>query len=180
MTLINLISNPHSRVFQEVTKLMVRRIFVEKKKGFDVEAQGLCADIRVNLGITELENVRIINRYDMDGVDDELYSKVVFGVFAEAAIDHVYEETVDISDAAYYFATEFLPGQYDQRADSAAQCIQLISMDIAEGDLFRVNGCVVLGGDLTEDQDQNRQNHRHDADHIAAKAVCKCGCKGRS
>ena len=52
--------------------------------------------------------------------------------------------------------------------------------DIAEGDLFRVNGCVVLGGDLTEDQDQNRQNHRHDADHIAAKAVCKCGCKGRS
>ena len=88
---------------------MVRRIFVEKKKGFDVEAQGLCTDIRDNLGITELENVRILNRYDMDGVDDELYSKVVFGVFAEAAIDHVYEETADISDAAYYFATELLP-----------------------------------------------------------------------
>ena len=52
--------------------------------------------------------------------------------------------------------------------------------DIAEGDLFRVNGCVVLGGDLAEDQDQNRQDHRYDADHIAAKAVCKCGCKGRS
>ena len=52
--------------------------------------------------------------------------------------------------------------------------------DIAEGDLFRVNGCVVLGGDLAEDQDQNRQDHRYDADHISAKAVCKCGCKGRS
>ena len=150
MTLINLISNPHSRVFQEVTKLMVRRIFVEKKKGFDVEAQGLCADIRVNLGITELENVRIINRYDMDGVDDELYSKVVFGVFAEAAIDHVYEETVDISDAAYYFATEFLPGQYDQRADSAAQCIQLISMgNKPEVKFARI---VALYGNITEEQ----------------------------
>ncbi len=138
------------RVFQEVTKLMVRRIFVEKKKGFDVEAQGLCADIRDNLGITELENVRILNRYDMDGVDGELYSKVVFGVFAEAAIDHVYEETVDISDAAYYFATEFLPGQYDQRADSAAQCIQLISMgNKPEVKFARI---VALYGNITEEQ----------------------------
>lgn len=107
---------------------MVRRIFVEKKNGFDVEAQGLCADIRENLGIEGLEKVRVLNRYDMDGVDDELYEKAVNQVFSEAAIDMVYEETVDLSDAAYKFVTEYLPGQYDQRADSAAQCIQLISM----------------------------------------------------
>lgn len=107
---------------------MVRRIFVEKKAGFDVEAQGLCADIRENLGIADLENIRVLNRYDMDGVDDELYAKAVYGVFAEPAVDTVYEETADLSDASYVFASEYLPGQYDQRADSAAQCIQLISM----------------------------------------------------
>ena len=107
---------------------MVRRIFVEKKKGFDVEAQGLCADIRENLGMKKLTGVRVLNRYDMDGLDDELYHKSVSGVFAEPAVDMVYEETVDLSDAAFVFASEYLPGQYDQRADSAAQCIQLISM----------------------------------------------------
>ncbi len=107
---------------------MVRRIFVEKKKGFDVEAQGLCEDIRENLGIKGLTDVRVLNRYDMDGLDDELYHKSVFDVFAEPAVDVVYEENADLSDAAYVFASEYLPGQYDQRADSAAQCIQLISM----------------------------------------------------
>lgn len=136
---------------------MVRRIFVEKKKGFDVEAQGLCADIRDNLGIEGLEGVRILNRYDMDGVDDELYARVVFGVFAEAAIDHVYEETADISDAAYYFATEFLPGQYDQRADSAAQCIQLISMgNKPEVKFARV---VALYGNITEEDGERIRNY---------------------
>ena len=108
---------------------MVRRIFVEKKKGFDVEAQGLCADIRENLGLMGLKDVRIINRYDMDGISDELYHKAIFDVFAEPAIDTVVEETIDLSDAAFIFASEYLPGQYDQRADSAAQCIQLISME---------------------------------------------------
>ena len=62
---------------------MVRRIFVEKKRGFDVEAQGLCNDIRENLGISSLESVRILNRYDMDGLDDELYKKSVHEVFSE-------------------------------------------------------------------------------------------------
>lgn len=106
---------------------MVRRIFVEKKKGFDVEAQSLCADIRENLGIKGLTGVRVLNRYDMDGLSDELYRKSVFDVFAEPALDTVTEEA-DLSDAAFVFASEYLPGQYDQRADSAAQCIQLISM----------------------------------------------------
>ena len=59
---------------------MVRRIFVEKKKGFDVEAQGMCEDIRTNLGIAGLENVRVLNRYDVDGIDDELYEKAVYSV----------------------------------------------------------------------------------------------------
>ena len=81
---------------------MVRRIFVEKKKGFDVEAQGLCEDIRENLGIRGLTDVRVLNRYDMDGLSDELYRKSVFDVFAEPAVDTVAEE-VDLSDAAFVF-----------------------------------------------------------------------------
>lgn len=129
---------------------MVRRIFVEKKRGFDVEAQGLCNDIRENLGISSLESVRILNRYDMDGLDDELYKKSVHEVFSEPAIDSVYEEEVNLSDANFIFATEYLPGQYDQRADSAAQCIQLISMgNKPEVAFARV---VALYGNITEEQ----------------------------
>ena len=127
---------------------MVRRIFVEKKKGFDVEAQGMCEDIRTNLGIAGLENVRVLNRYDVDGIDDELYEKAVYSVFAEPAIDHIYKEEADLSDAAFVFASEYLPGQYDQRADSAAQCIQLISMgNKPEVEFARV---IALYGDITE------------------------------
>lgn len=107
---------------------MIRRIFVEKKKGFDVEAQAVLEDVRENLGIHGLTGVRILNRYDMDGVDDALLAEIRTGVFAEPAIDTVYSDAVDLSDADYVFASEYLPGQYDQRADSAAQCIQLISM----------------------------------------------------
>ncbi len=127
---------------------MVRRIFVEKKTGFDVEAQGLCADIRENLGLAGLKNVRIINRYDMDGISDELFKKSIFDVFAEPAIDTVVEETIDLSDAAFIFASEYLPGQYDQRADSAAQCIQLISM--GQKPEVKFSRIVALYGDITE------------------------------
>ena len=125
---------------------MVRRIFVEKKKGFDVEAQGLCEDIRENLGIRGLTDVRVLNRYDMDGLSDELYRKSVFDVFAEPAVDTVAEE-VDLSDAAFVFASEYLPGQYDQRADSAAQCIQLISME--QKPEVKFSRVIALYGDIT-------------------------------
>lgn len=129
---------------------MVRRIFVEKKKGFDVEAQGLCADIKDNLGISGIRSVRILNRYDIDGIDDALYEEVKTEVFAEPAVDMIYEENVDISDADYSFASEFLPGQYDQRSDSAAQCIQLIS--VAQKPDVKTAKIVLLYGDITEEQ----------------------------
>ncbi len=132
---------------------MVRRIFVEKKKGFDVEAQGLLADIRENLGLSGVSDVRVLNRYDMDGIDDELYQKVVTEVFAEPAIDVVYEETLDTSDAAYTFASEYLPGQYDQRSDSAAQCVQLISMGARPA--VRSGRVVMLYGEVTDEQGES-------------------------
>ncbi len=136
---------------------MVRRIFVEKKKGFDVEAQGLLADIRENLGLSGVSEVRVLNRYDMDGIDDELYHKVVNEVFAEPAIDVVYEETLDTSDAAYSFASEYLPGQYDQRSDSAAQCVQLISMGARPA--VRSGRVVMLYGEVAEEQGAAVKNY---------------------
>lgn len=129
---------------------MVRRIFVEKKKGLDVEAQGLLYDIRENLGISEITGVRILNRYDIEGIDDDLYREVVTEVFAEPAVDNIYEENFDVSDADFSFATEFLPGQYDQRSDSAAQCIQLISM--GQRPAVKSAELVLLYGNITEEQ----------------------------
>ncbi len=138
-------------------KRMVRRIFVEKKNGFDVEAQGLCADINDNLGINGVKSVRILNRYDIDGIDDALYEEVKTEVFAEPAVDMIYEESVDISDADYSFASEFLPGQYDQRSDSAAQCIQLIS--VGQKPAVKSARIVLLYGDVTDEQGEEIKHY---------------------
>ena len=107
---------------------MVRRLYVEKKKGFDVEAAGLFEDIKENLHLQGLTGVRVLNRYDIDGIDDETYAAARATVFAEPAVDIVYEETMPQElSSAIFFAVEYLPGQYDQRADSAAQCIRLMN-----------------------------------------------------
>ena len=104
---------------------MVYRIYVEKKAGLDNEARALLSEIRTFLGIDTVERVRIINRYDAENITEELFNYAVGTVFSEPQLDDVYR-TVE-NDGAVVFATEYLPGQFDQRADSAAQCIQLIS-----------------------------------------------------
>ena len=104
---------------------MVYRIYVEKKKGLDNEAVALKSEISTFLGIDSVERVRIINRYDAENITEELFNYAVGTVFSEPQLDDVYTEIAN--DGAAVFATEFLPGQFDQRADSAAQCIQLIS-----------------------------------------------------
>ncbi|MFR4406309.1 MAG: AIR synthase-related protein [Anaerovoracaceae bacterium] len=107
---------------------MVRRIYVEKKRGFDVEAEELFSSIKDDLHLKGLKKLRILNRYDIDGIDDATYEAAKFTVFAEPAIDMLYEEKMpDDTRSAIFFAVEYLPGQYDQRADSAAQCIKLMS-----------------------------------------------------
>ncbi|HMA64011.1 MAG TPA: hypothetical protein VKO63_02390, partial [Chitinispirillaceae bacterium] len=105
----------------------VRRIFVEKKKGYDVAAQGLFTDLRENLGIKGLQGVRIIFRYDIEGISDDEYAAVRNTIFAEPPVDFVYDETLPLESHEKLIAIEYLPGQYDQRADSAAQCIQLMT-----------------------------------------------------
>ncbi|MBQ8371645.1 MAG: phosphoribosylformylglycinamidine synthase [Clostridia bacterium] len=105
---------------------MVYRIYVEKKPGLDNEARALLSEISTFLGINGVERVRIINRYDAENIEEKLFNYAVGTVFSEPQLDDVYTE-ISSDGAAAVFATEYLPGQFDQRADSAAQCIQLIS-----------------------------------------------------
>ena len=106
---------------------MVKRIFVEKKPGFDVEAQHLHHDLEHLLGIHGIDRVRIVNRYDVEGITDGEYKKAREMIFAEPPADFVYDEDLSLAPDEMAVAYEYLPGQYDQRADSCAQCIQLIA-----------------------------------------------------
>ena len=125
---------------------MVYRIFVEKKTGLDNEAKGLLSEAKNLLGIDNLEDIRLFNRYDAENITDELFQYAVKTVFSEPQLDDVSSD-LDISDA-YVFAVEELPGQFDQRADSAAQCIQIISQ--SDRPLIRTAKVYALYGELTE------------------------------
>ena len=105
---------------------MVSRVYVEKKPGFDVEAQQLAHELRDILGIERLEGLRLVNRYDVEGITGELFAQCVPTVFSEPQSDVATLE-MPAAEGAAVFAVEYLPGQFDQRADSASECIQLIS-----------------------------------------------------
>ena len=136
---------------RERGETMVRRVYVEKKEGFDVEAQGLYEDVRTNLGIKGLTGVRIINRYDVQGLDEETFEAAKYSVFAEPSIDMAYDETMpgDLSSVKF-FAQEYLPGQFDQRADSAAQCIRL--MKPGTDPTVKFARITVLEGEITNEE----------------------------
>ncbi len=125
---------------------MVYRVYVEKKKEHSFEARSLFSDATALLGIKNLTGVRVINRYDAENITKELFDYAKGTVFSEPQLDIV-TDTVD-ADGGYVFATEYLPGQFDQRADSAAQCIQIIS----KGDRPTVRSAkiYVLYGELTD------------------------------
>ena len=125
---------------------MVYRVYVEKKKELAYEAKALCADVRAFLGIKSLEDVRIFNRYDAEKISRELFDRAVKTVFSEPVPDLVWDEP-DYGDA-HVFAVEYLPGQFDQRADSAAQCIQIISQ--GERPAVRSAKVYALYGELSD------------------------------
>lgn len=129
---------------------MVRRIYVEKQKGFDIEAQGLYQDLKENLHLNGLSNLRLINRYDIEGIGDETYEAAKYTVFAEPAIDRAYDEKVPVDAGSQFFTVEYLPGQYDQRADSAAQCIKL--MNVTSEVTVQFARLIVLVGRISEDE----------------------------
>ena len=127
---------------------MVYRIYVEKKPGFDVEATGLKNELTSLLGIQSLTGLRLLNRYDVEGIDEALFNQCANTVFSEPPVDNTYAE-LPASDGVS-FAVEYLPGQFDQRADSAAECIQLISQ--GERPLVRSARVYLLEGTLTDEQ----------------------------
>ena len=104
---------------------MVYRLYVEKKPGYDHEARALTAELRDFVGIRGLKRLRVLNRYDVEGLDEAVFRRAVWGVFAEPQLDDVYAELPGGAD--FVLAAEYLPGQFDQRADSAAQCVQLMA-----------------------------------------------------
>ena len=124
---------------------MVYRIFVEKKPGLDKEARDLLHEANELLQISSLTGVRIINRYDVENIEKELFDYAVANVFSEPQVDNVFTE---LNALGTVFAVEYLPGQFDQRADSAAQCIQIISQ--GERPIVRTAKVYVLSGDLSD------------------------------
>ncbi len=107
----------------------VRRVYVEKKSAFAVKARELKHEIKHYLGISTVTAVRELIRYDVENISDEVFEKACKTVFAEPPVDDLYLEKFDVAEGARVFSVEFLPGQFDQRADSAMQCIQIISGD---------------------------------------------------
>ncbi len=130
---------------------MVYRVYVEKREGLQNEAKALLSELRDLLSIRSLENVRVINRYDAEDISEELFDYAVKAVFSEPQLDITASEIrIEKGACARTFAVEFLPGQFDQRADSAAQCIQIISQ--GERPLIRSAKVYVLYGDLSDSE----------------------------
>lgn len=138
-------------------KNRVRRLLVEKKPGFDIEAQHLYHDLKENLAIAKLERVRIINRYDLSGISDETYNHARNTIFSEPNVDFVYDETIELDAGIKHFAIESLPGQYDQRSDSAAQCVQILTQE--EPPTVMAAKLILLYGDISEDDFNSIKNY---------------------
>ena len=128
----------------------VRRVYVEKKKAFAGKAKELRSEIVGYLGITSVSDVRMFIRYDVENVSDEVFEKACTTVFSEPPVDILYRETIDIPDGARVFSIEALPGQFDQRADSAEQCIRFIKGD--ENPTVRSAVTYMLIGNVSDEE----------------------------
>ena len=128
----------------------VKRVFVEKKPEFAVAAKALRHEIRHYLGIRSVSGVRVLIRYDVEDLSDETFEKACRGVFAEPPVDILYKETFPMKEGDHSFSVEYLPGQFDQRADSAEQCVRFIRED--EIPVIRTATTYVIEGDITEEE----------------------------
>ncbi len=136
--------------------MAVFRIYVEKKKGFDVEAKSTLGDIKSSLGIN-LTGVRLFNRYDVEGIDDATFVSASKNIFSEPAVDMVFDEIPETEGERRILAIEYLPGQFDQRADSCEQCIQIMT----QGERPRVKNAriYILEGKITDAEFDLIKNH---------------------
>ncbi len=129
---------------------MVRRVFVEKKQAFAVKAKELEEEIRSYLGIQTVTGVRVLIRYDVENIGDETFEKACKTVFSEPPVDVLYREEFETAPDASVFGVEFLPGQFDQRADSAVQCVQFLNA--AEKPVIRTATVYVIEGNVTAEE----------------------------
>ena len=134
----------------------VRRVFVEKKPAFAIQAKELQSEIKSYLGIKTVTNVRVLIRYDIENISEETYKKALMTVFSEPPVDDVYEENFELGNAKT-FSVEFLPGQFDQRADSAEQCMKLLNEN--EEPIIRSATTYVIEGEVTDAQLEAIKNH---------------------
>ena len=134
-----------------------KSIFVEKKEGFNVEGKSLLEDFKTNLRVESLENVRVVNKYILGKVNEEDYKKSLYSVFSEKTVDNLYEEKIPMDNEEIAFAVEYLPGQYDQRADSASECYALLTA----GKRIEVKTAkvIILKGNLSEEEVQKIKHY---------------------
>ena len=135
----------------------VRRVYVEKKPSFAVKAKELKHEISSYLGIKTVTNVRELIRYDVENISDDVFEKACHTVFAEPPVDDLYLEKFEAADGAHVFSVEFLPGQFDQRADSAVQCVQFLDENAQP--IIRSATTYVIEGDITEEEFEAIKNH---------------------
>ena len=132
--------------------MSVRRIFVEKKPDYAVKAKELREELESYLGISQIEDVRVLIRYDIENLSQETYEKALGTIFSEPPVDQVYEEDFPKNPGDLVFSVEYLPGQFDQRADSAEQCVKLLNEN--EEPVIRTAVTYVITASLKEGQDE--------------------------
>ena len=134
----------------------VRRVYVEKKEPYAVQAKELQSEIGSFLGISTVTKVRVLTRYDIENISEETYQKALVTVFSEPPVDDVYEETFDAGDGKT-FSVEYLPGQFDQRADSAEQCVKLLNEE--EEPIIQTAATYVIEGEVSEEELASIKSH---------------------
>ena len=135
----------------------VKRVYVEKKPAFAVQAKELRHEIRSYLGITGMTGVRVLIRYDVENISEEVFEKACRTVFSEPPVDTLYHETFPMGESDRVFSVEYLPGQFDQRADSAEQCVRFLNEE--ENPVIRSATTYVIEGTLTEEEFAAVKNH---------------------
>ena len=135
----------------------VKRVYVEKKTDFAVQAKELQHEIESYLGIKDVTGVRVLIRYDVENISDEVFEKACTCVFSEPPVDHLFKETFEKNEGDRVFSVEYLPGQFDQRADSAVQCVQFLKED--EQPIIRSATTYVIEGNISDEELEAIKNH---------------------
>ena len=135
----------------------VRRVYVEKKPAFAVQAKDLRHELRKYLGVSGLTGVRVLIRYDVENISDDVFEKACKTVFAEPPVDTLYKESFEMAENARVFSVEFLPGQFDQRADSAVQCVKFLNEE--EEPVIRSATTYVIEGEVSDEEFEAIKHH---------------------